>query len=413
MKNRFIWILSLGHLITDINQGALPALLPFFIAEYDLSYTAAASIVFAANVASSIIQPLFGLAADRSSKPWLLSAGLLGAGLGLGMSGFCTTYQLIMVLAVVSGVGIAAYHPEAARLVNFAAGTHKNTAMSIFGVGGNMGFAIGPIFITTALLQWGLPGTVVLLVPVSIMAIIMLTQSSRFSELTQGAQKQHKESGSQSEEEDWWAFIRLTIVIVGRSIIFFGLNTFIPIYWASHLNQSSVAGSLALSFFAISGIMGNLAGGNLADRWGQKKVILMGFLGVAFFLPVFIFIENAHLALMLMIPIGFQRCFTISRRRRIASFSRLTKSRKSALVDLAFAISTERSRAAGSYEIVSTILKGNWVIRVMVAPIPFAIACPKVSLTCMKTAVRGTVLVAWNRSPISPRPLRRRSGAVE
>ena len=95
MKNKHIWILSLGHLITDINQGALPALLPFFIIEYDLSYTAAASIVFAANVASSIIQPLFGYAADKFSKPWLLSIGLILAGLGLGMTGLCKNYQLI------------------------------------------------------------------------------------------------------------------------------------------------------------------------------------------------------------------------------------------------------------------------------------------------------------------------------
>ncbi|MGD9177803.1 MAG: hypothetical protein PVJ35_07660, partial [Desulfobacterales bacterium] len=63
MKHRQIGILSVGHLVTDINQGALPALLPFFIVAYDLSYAAAAGIVFAANMTSSIVQPLFGHAA--------------------------------------------------------------------------------------------------------------------------------------------------------------------------------------------------------------------------------------------------------------------------------------------------------------------------------------------------------------
>jgi FSR family fosmidomycin resistance protein-like MFS transporter len=118
----------LGHLITDVNQGALPAMLPFFISAYDLSYTAAASIVFAANLASSIIQPLFGYAADRFSKPWLLVFGLILAGTGLGLTGLCTNYHLIILLAVISGIGIAAYHPEAARLVNFETGNKKNTA---------------------------------------------------------------------------------------------------------------------------------------------------------------------------------------------------------------------------------------------------------------------------------------------
>lgn len=128
MKKKSIWTLSLGHLITDVNQGALPAILPFFIAAYDLTYTAASSIVFAANLASSIIQPIFGYAADRFSKPWLLSIGLIFAGFGLGFTGLCKSYELIMILAIISGVGIAAYHPEAARLVNFEAGNQKNTA---------------------------------------------------------------------------------------------------------------------------------------------------------------------------------------------------------------------------------------------------------------------------------------------
>lgn len=305
MKNKFIWILSLGHLITDINQGALPALLPFFIVQYDLSYTAAASIVFAANVTSTIIQPIFGHAADKFSKPWLLSVGMIGAGLGLGISGFCESYQLLLVLAIITGIGVAAYHPEAARLVNFAAGKNKNTAMSIFGVGGNMGFAIGPIFITTAVMQWGLHGTLVLIVPVLLMGLWMTTQFPQFRELTARHKKQNNESGDVTYKDDWWAFTRLTFVIVGRSIIFFGLNTFIPIYWVTYLHQSKTIGSLALTFFALSGIVGNLAGGKLADRLGQKKVILLSFLGLTLFLPVFLFIDNAHLALLSMIPIGF------------------------------------------------------------------------------------------------------------
>lgn len=82
MKYRHVGLLSVGHLTTDINQGALPAMLPFFIAAYDLSYAAAAGIVFAANMTSSIVQPLFGLATDRVSKPWLLSIGLMLAGMG-------------------------------------------------------------------------------------------------------------------------------------------------------------------------------------------------------------------------------------------------------------------------------------------------------------------------------------------
>ena len=68
---------------------------------------------------SSMVQPLFGHAADRFSKPWLLSAGLMLAGMGLALSGIVQSYQLIMLLAIVGGIGIAAYHTEAARWLIF------------------------------------------------------------------------------------------------------------------------------------------------------------------------------------------------------------------------------------------------------------------------------------------------------
>ncbi len=304
MKHRHIGILSVGHLITDINQGALPALLPFFIAAHDLSYAAAAGIVFAANMTSSIVQPLFGHAADRFSKPWMLSAGLMLAGLGLALTGMCQSYEWIMVLAIISGVGIAAYHPEAARLVNFAAGAKKGTAMSLFGVGGTIGFAIGPIIATAALLQWGLKGTLVLILPVSIMALLMSSQFSRFKSLAAGRGEDSDESGTGSTKDNWSAFSRLTIAIIGRSIIFYGLNTFIPIYWINVVDQSKAAGAIALTTFAGSGILGNLLGGSLADRLGQKKVILIGFFGLTIFLPMLILADSVQVATLLLLPIG-------------------------------------------------------------------------------------------------------------
>ena len=304
MKHRHIWILSIGHLVTDINQGALPAMLPFFIPAYDLSYAAVAGIVFAANMTSSIVQPVFGHAADRFSKPWLLSAGLMLAGTGLALLGFVQSYGWLLFLAVVSGIGIAAYHPEAARLVNFAAGARKGTAMSLFGVGGTIGFAIGPLIVTAALIQWGLKGTLVLIVPVAVMATVMARQFSMFESLSTGHNAVQGLSGTVNLQDNWGAFARLTITIIGRSVIFYGLNTFIPIYWINVLNQSKAAGAVALTVFAGAGIIGNLLGGTVADKIGRKKVMLIGFCGLTLFLPLLVFAKSVMVATLLLIPVG-------------------------------------------------------------------------------------------------------------
>jgi MFS transporter, FSR family, fosmidomycin resistance protein len=312
MKYRHVGLLSLGHLATDINQGALPAMLPFFIAEYDLTYAAAAGIVFATNISSSMVQPLFGYAADRFSKPWLLLIGLMLAGMGLGLTGIFQSYRWIMLLAVISGIGIAAYHPEAARLANFAAGTKKGAAMSIFGVGGTIGFAIGPLLITTALLQWGLKGSLILIIPVSIMALVMASQVSTFESLASNRKQELGASDAKTYKENWGGFGLLTITVVGKSILFYALNTFIPIYWINALNQSKTAGAMALTIFAGSGIFGTLLGGSLADRMGQKKVIVLGCSCLSFLLPMLLLFKNIPILTLLLVPIGLMISATYS-----------------------------------------------------------------------------------------------------
>ena len=311
MKRRHIGVLSLGHLATDLNQGALPAMLPFFIAAYDLSYTAAASIVFAVNMSSSVVQPLFGIAADRFSKPWLLPAGLLLAGLGLALTGLFDQYHWLLILGIISGIGIAAYHPEAARLVNFAAGNRKSTAMSIFGIGGTLGFTLGPLVITTALIQWGLKGSLVLLIPVCLMALVMIAHFPLFEALDSLGNQEIKDNG-ETNADNWSAFARIGAIVSGRSVIFFGLNIFIPIYWINQLGQSKMAGAIALSIFAGSGIIGNIIGGNLADRIGLKKVLVGGLACLTVLLPIILTVETPLIATALLVPVGILLFITYS-----------------------------------------------------------------------------------------------------
>ena len=312
MKKKPIGLLSAAHMATDINQGALPAMLPFFIATYDLTYAAAATIVFAVNMSSSVVQPIFGIAADRYSKPWLLPIGLMLAGLGLALTGLVNSYHSIMVLGIISGIGIAAYHPVAARLVNFAAGDRKSTAMSIFGVGGTVGFTVGPLIISTAILQVGLKGTLVLLIPVTIMSIIIISHFSLFESLESVNSKNKKKSSSTDATENWSAFGRIVVIVSSRSILFFGLNIFIPIYWITVFGQSKMAGAIALSLFSGSGIIGNIVGGSLADRYGRKKIILFGFFSLSILMPLFIAVDNVVIASILLVPLGFMLFTTYS-----------------------------------------------------------------------------------------------------
>jgi len=131
--------LSLGHLAVDFTSGAVPALLPFFAAKFDLSYTATAVLMLAALVSSSLVQPLFGLWSDARGAIWLLPAGVALAGVGIASASMAPSYALVALLVFVAGIGIAAYHPEGAKFAAFASGRRRASGMSYFNIGGNTG----------------------------------------------------------------------------------------------------------------------------------------------------------------------------------------------------------------------------------------------------------------------------------
>ena len=88
----FVYLLSLGHLCVDLAPGALPAILPFLVLYSGLSYTEVAGLMFASSCLSSIVQPVFGYWADKSSKQWFMALGIAMSGIGLGISGLFSNY---------------------------------------------------------------------------------------------------------------------------------------------------------------------------------------------------------------------------------------------------------------------------------------------------------------------------------
>jgi MFS transporter, FSR family, fosmidomycin resistance protein len=312
MKYRSITTLSIAHLITDINQGAVPALLPFLIAAHGLTYTAAAAIVFATNISSSLVQPLFGHFSDRISKAWLMPFGILLAGVGLALTGVAPTYRLLLGAAAISGIGIAAFHPEAARLVNELSGRHKALGISLFAIGGQLGLALGPMATTLILVFFGLTGTLLLALPVAVMCFIIAWQYQTFYYDHSQPGVTPDTSGTSTGKDAWSPFMRLTVAIFFRSFTFYGLNTFLPLYWIDVLHQSKIAGGMALTLFLFFGVLGTLLGGRMGDRYGYRRVALIAFCFSSVLLPVFVLARNVQAATLLLIPLGIAHCTAFS-----------------------------------------------------------------------------------------------------
>lgn len=300
---RAVALLSAAHLCDDINQGVVPAMLPFFISAYHFTYAAAAGLVLAQTLSSSVVQPLFGFLADRRSSPWLIPVGMSLAGLGVAVSGLAPTYGLIFISIALSGFGISAFHPEAARRVRFLSGSRQATTMSLFTVGGMVGFALGPLLITPTLMMMGTRGAVVLTIPVLVMTVVVIFNLRRLTAVEPPVTTEGRSRVIVDGVERWGDFARLATVVVLRSIAFFGLNTFLPLYWTANLHGTKAGGGMALTALATSVAVGTLIGGRLADRYGRKTVIASS---LAAFVPLLLIFLNSRImvAAIMLLPIG-------------------------------------------------------------------------------------------------------------
>ena len=306
-NRRFQYLLALAHFGSDINQTALATLIPFIIATYHFDYTTAAMLVLASNTIGAVIQPVFGHLADKYNTPWVICLGLLFAGGGIAAIGFADNFTDICVAVMASGIGVAMFHPQGARLVRrFSDDGDRATAVSIFSFGGSFGFAVGPAITAASIAYFGIKGTLALLVPE---ILICLLFAFHYRELSSGESESTRTATLKAAAADrlpdqWTSFGHLCIVIFGRSIILHGLNTFLILYWIHVLNQSESLGSITLSAYHLVGTIATLAGGKLSDKHGYRFVMKYSFALLVPALVLLPFASHVAIATLLLIPVG-------------------------------------------------------------------------------------------------------------
>ena len=262
--------LSSGHLATDLAQGALPALLPFLVVEFDLSYALAAALVLAGTISSSIVQPVFGLWSDAKGALWLLPAGVALSGVGMALAAVAPSYPLVLAAIVLSGLGVAAYHPEGSKFASYVSGRRRASGMALFSIGGNVGFALGPLVAGTAALAVGIEGGTVVAVPALAIAALLLAARPYLARFAPDVETATRAAAEPGEPRG----MALLLAVIGlRSVAHMGLFTFVPL-WEVAKGNGAAYGTRLLSLFLLAGAAGTLTAGPLADRFGRRRVLL-------------------------------------------------------------------------------------------------------------------------------------------
>jgi FSR family fosmidomycin resistance protein-like MFS transporter len=261
---------AVAHAAVDFFQGAVPAAIPYFVLDRHYSYLAASGLSLAATLGAAIPQPLFGLLVDRRDRRWCVPGGIALAAAGSGGAAAAPAYAATWALLLVSGFGVAMFHPAAGRLARRAAGDSAS-AMSIFATGGNVGFVLAPAFVTPVLANFGLAAMLAFIAPAWLVAAVISRRGRRSAQ----AGSAHAGSGHGGEDQ-WRPFALLAVVEVSRSVMFFTTSTFIELYWIRNLHASRGVAGLALGCLLAGGVVGTLIGGRIADRYGMVKTVQGG-----------------------------------------------------------------------------------------------------------------------------------------
>jgi len=305
---RGLAILSFGHLATDACQGAVPALLPFLIASRGFTVAQASLLVLAATAASSVLQPVFGVVSDRRSLPWLMPLGPLIGALGVAAVGLTSSFPATFTVIVVSGIGVAAFHPEGSRYANYISRSRPATGMSLFSVGGNAGFAVGPALVALLVVPLGLSGVLGFLVLGLIAAAVLTSQLSYLRAHRPVQRPARADTGA----DQWAAFVRLSLAVVCRSGVYFGLLTFVPLWFTRHLHTGKAVADAALSAMLLAGAVGTLVGGRLGDRLGPRQVFIASMAPLPVLIAAFVLVGSPLLAGCLLAVIGAATIATFS-----------------------------------------------------------------------------------------------------
>jgi FSR family fosmidomycin resistance protein-like MFS transporter len=261
---------SLGHLAADFAQGALPALLVFLKPTLHLSYTMTAAAVLVATATSSLAQPFFGHLSDGRNTTWLMPVGVAVAWVGIAVAAISPTYVLLLVLVGISGLGVGAFHPEAMKVAGHASGGRRASGMAVFATGGNVGFALGPLLANVAISLLGLNGGLLLVAPGAAIALLLVRELGHLSHI-RGTRATHAGDAPAADQRRAFGFL---LVLIGlRSVAYYGLFTFVPL-WEVSRGHSKSYGNTLLSLVLLAGVAGTLCAGPLADRVGRRLVLL-------------------------------------------------------------------------------------------------------------------------------------------
>ncbi len=260
--------ISLAHLFNDSYINYIQTLLPFLVAT-GLGISKGSFLVAAFTITSSVLQPVFGYLVDQQNQRWMVYVGTLWMAMLISLIGVVEAYPLLVILAAFSGLGTAAFHPQASAMIAAISGEKKGLFQSVFVAAGNVGSALTPLVVIPFILMYGLKATPFFAIPGIFVAILLWFYAPK----AQLVARVSPPPLLSVLRPVWVALAKIVLVVALRSLAYFGLIAFLPLYLQSKDIPLIIGGQMVF-IFLFAGAIGGLIGGYLSDLFGRRAIIV-------------------------------------------------------------------------------------------------------------------------------------------
>ncbi len=276
---------SVSHLLNDVVQSLLPAIYPLLKESFALSFSQVGYMTLALMLTASILQPVVGFLTDRRSAPFALVAGMGFSLAGLVLLSVAWTYPMLLMAAVLVGLGSSVFHPESSRVARMASGGRHGLAQSVFQVGGNLGSSLGPVLGAFLVEPFGQRS----IMWCSLVALAGMVLTFRIGQWYR-AHPSHVARGSVRRvarvdsplptRRVVWSLAILGALIFSKYFYMASLSSYFTFYLIEKFQISVQSAQLYLFMFLAAVAAGTILGGPIGDRVGRKPVIWGSILGV-------------------------------------------------------------------------------------------------------------------------------------
>ncbi|WP_371747302.1 MFS transporter [Acuticoccus sp. I52.16.1] len=274
--------LSICHGLNDTMQSLLPAIYPLLRENYALTFTEVGIIHCAFMATASLLQPAVGIATDKRPVFHIATLGMAASLVGLVVLAYAGDYSLLLIGAMLIGVGSSIFHPDSSRTARAASGGRFGFAQSLFQVGGNTGTAIGPLLAAFVVLPFG-QASLAWFGVLAMIGMVLLFNTGSW------AKREHVRVASRPKPVKApiappgrvpLLIAMLGILVISKHVYMASLGGYYTFYLIETFDLGVGQSQMMLFLFLAAVAAGTFAGGPIGDRIGRKAVIVGSILGV-------------------------------------------------------------------------------------------------------------------------------------